>query len=131
MKRLIKYVSQAALVLVLLAAPLVLVSTGTVAAVEPKASICKGVTGAGGNGCGTTGGSSQLTGLIQQIVNVLLFVVGAVAVIVIIVGGLRYVLSGGDQSSVNSAKNTILYAVVGLIVALLAYAIVNFVVAAL
>ena len=62
-----------------------------------------------------------------NIINTIVFLVGSVAVIMIIVGGLRYVLSGGDSGSVNNAKNTILYAVVGLIVAAMAYAIVNFV----
>lgn len=66
-----------------------------------------------------------------NIINTLLFVVGAAAVLMIIIGGLRYVLSGGDQSAISSAKNTILYSVVGLIVAFMAYAIVNFVVGAL
>lgn len=66
-------------------------------------------------------------GLIKQVVNILLFIIGAVAVIMLIIGGLRYVVSGGDQNSVTAAKNTILYAVVGIIVAVFAYAIVNFV----
>ena len=66
--------------------------------------------------------------LFKTVTNVLLFLIGAVSVIMLIVGGLRYVLSNGDSSAVTSAKNTILYAVIGIIVALLAYAIVNFVV---
>lgn len=66
-------------------------------------------------------------GLFRTITNVLLFLVGAVAVIMLIIGGIRYVISGGDQNAVTSAKNTILYAIVGIIVALLAYGIVNFV----
>ncbi len=45
----------------------------------------------------------------------------------IIIGGLRYVVSGGNATAVTAAKNTILYAIVGVIVALLAYAIINFV----
>ena len=45
----------------------------------------------------------------------------------LIIGGIRYTVSGGDSGAVTSAKNTILYAVVGIIVAVLAYAIVNFV----
>ncbi len=45
----------------------------------------------------------------------------------LIIGGIRYTISGGDSTAVTSAKNTILYAVIGIIVALLAYAIVNFV----
>lgn len=67
-------------------------------------------------------------GVFSQISSVLLFIVGAIAVIMIIIGGLRYVISGGDASQVQSAKNTILYALVGIIVAILAYAVVNFVV---
>jgi hypothetical protein len=56
-----------------------------------------------------------------------LFIIGAISVIMLIIGGIRYVVSGGDSSAVTSAKNTILYAIVGIIVALLAYALVNFV----
>lgn len=67
-------------------------------------------------------------GPVQEVISILLFAVGVVAVIMIIVGGIRYVLSNGDASQIKSAKDTILYSVVGLVVALLAYSIVNFVV---
>jgi hypothetical protein len=67
--------------------------------------------------------------LIRDVIRVLLFIVGTVSVIMIIVGGIRYTLSNGDAGQIKSAKDTVLYAVVGLVVALLAYAIVNFVVA--
>lgn len=67
------------------------------------------------------------TSVFGAITNVLLFAIGAISVIMIIIGGLRYVVSGGDSSKVTAAKNTILYAIVGLIVALLAYAVINFV----
>lgn len=63
-----------------------------------------------------------------SIVNAFIYVIGAVAVLMIVIGGFRYVVSGGDQGSITSAKNTILYAVIGLVVAILAYTIVNFVV---
>ena len=66
-------------------------------------------------------------GVITSLTNVLLFVAGALSVIMIIVGGLRYAISGGNASTVTTAKNTILYAVVGLVIALLAFALVNFV----
>ncbi len=66
-------------------------------------------------------------GVFRTITNVLLFIIGAVAVIMIIIGGLRYTISGGDSSAVTAAKNTILYGVVGVVVAILAYAVVNFV----
>lgn len=62
-----------------------------------------------------------------NIINTLIFIVGAVAVVMIVIGGLRYTISNGDQSQVTSAKNTILYAVVGIVVAASSYAIVNFV----
>lgn len=94
------------------------------AQVDPKASIEQGVVSAGG-GSGSTGDS--LKGMIQTVVTTLLFIVGAVSVIMIIYGGFRYVTSGGDSNSVTSAKNTILYAVIGLVVALLSYAIVGYV----
>jgi len=64
---------------------------------------------------------------IATIVNILLFLLGAVAVVMIVIGGIRFATSNGDQSAVTSAKNTILYSVIGLIIAILAYAIVNFV----
>ncbi|HRJ06793.1 MAG TPA: hypothetical protein PK096_01450 [Candidatus Saccharibacteria bacterium] len=67
------------------------------------------------------------SGIFRTITNVLLFVLGAISVIMIIIGGLRYVISGGNSTAVTAAKNTILYAIVGVIVALLAYAIINFV----
>ena len=76
------------------------------------------------------GGNGE-QGLFQTIVNILLFLVGAVAVVMLIIGGIRYVVSAGDQAQVTGAKNTILYAVVGIVVALLAYAVVNFVLGSL
>lgn len=75
-------------------------------------------------------GTKGIGPLIKEVVKVLLFVLGAIAVIMIVVGGIRYAVSGGDSGAVTSAKNTILYAVIGLVVALLAYAIVNFVLTA-
>lgn len=65
-------------------------------------------------------------GIFTTVTNTLLFIVGVLSVLMIIVGGLRYVVSGGNATAVTSAKNTILYALVGLIVAFLAYAAVNF-----
>lgn len=76
-------------------------------------------------------GGGDLTKIFKTITNILLLIIGAVAVIVLIIAGLRYVTSSGDASKVKAAKDTILYAVVGIIVALLAYAIVNFVINAI
>lgn len=66
-------------------------------------------------------------GVIETVTTVLLFVIGAVSVIMLIIGGIRYTTSNGDQGAVTSAKNTIMYAIIGLIVALLSYALVSFV----
>lgn len=85
-------------------------------------------------GANSAKGSDQTTdlfgtaGTFSTITNVLLFIIGAIAVIMIVIGGLRYVISGGDSSQITAAKNTILYAIVGIIVAILAYAAVNFVI---
>jgi len=68
------------------------------------------------------------TGVFKTITNVLLFIIGAISVIMLIIGGIRYTVSNGDSAAVTSAKNTILYAVIGIVVAILAYALVNFVV---
>lgn len=73
-------------------------------------------------------GLSDGTGQVSNIINVSMMLLGAIAVIVIIYGGFLYVTSRGDAGKVTAAKNTILYAVIGIIVALLAYAIVRFVV---
>lgn len=70
-------------------------------------------------------------GIFKTITNLLLFLIGAIAVIMLIIGGIRYVVSGGDQGAVTAAKNTILYAIVGIIVAFLAYAAVDFVIGSL
>jgi hypothetical protein len=70
-------------------------------------------------------------GTFRTITNVMLFLVGAISVIMLIIGGLRYVVSGGDSSAVSGAKNTILYAIVGIVVAILAYAAVSFVISSI
>lgn len=63
----------------------------------------------------------------SRIISTLTYVVGAIAVLMIIIGAVRYSLSAGDQSQVTAAKNTILYALIALIVAIMANALVNFV----
>ncbi|HSH31425.1 MAG TPA: pilin [Candidatus Saccharimonadales bacterium] len=74
------------------------------------------------------GATESLPNVFKTVANTLIFLVGAIAVIVLIIGGLRYVLSAGDPAGVKSAKDTILYAIIGIIVAILAFAAVNFVI---
>lgn len=75
----------------------------------------------------TASGLTNATGLIKNVVNGVIYLTAALSVIMIVYGGFRYATSGGDTNAVQGAKNVIIYAVVGLIVALVAYAIVNFV----
>jgi hypothetical protein len=65
--------------------------------------------------------------IIGGIVNVLIWVAGIASVIVIIVSGIMYITSGGNEKSVTNAKNALLYAIIGLVISIAAFAIVNFV----
>jgi hypothetical protein len=80
---------------------------------------------------GTSNNLFAQGGVFQVAANTLIFLVGAVAVIFLIIGGLRYVISNGDPKAVEAAKNTILYAIVGIVVAVISFALVQFVINAL
>jgi len=69
----------------------------------------------------------DLNSVFGTAVNILLYVIGAISVIMLIVGGIRYTVSNGDSTQITNAKNTIMYAIVGLVIAFLAYAIVNWI----
>lgn len=69
----------------------------------------------------------SLTDVFSVIVNVISGIVGFIAVVMVIIGGISYTTSSGDSSRVKKAKDTILYGIIGLIISLLAFAIVNFV----
>ncbi|MFO0781970.1 MAG: pilin [Candidatus Saccharimonadales bacterium] len=88
----------------------------------PKGQVLQGV---GQTGANCSGKGVEKT--IKTIVNLLSFVVGAVAVIMIMVGGFRYITSGGGSEGVAAAKSTIIYALVGLVVVALAQVIVQIV----
>lgn len=66
--------------------------------------------------------------LVQDIINLLLTAIAIVSVIMLIIGGFKYTTSNGDANQVTAAKNTIMYSIIGLVVAIFAYAIVDFVV---
>ena len=68
--------------------------------------------------------------IVRRAINIMLFGVGVLSVVMLIFGGFRYVISGGKKESVTNAKNTILYAIIGLLVAVFAYAIINFILGA-
>ncbi|MET0980221.1 MAG: pilin [Candidatus Saccharimonadales bacterium] len=89
---------------------------------DNKTEVLKGVNSVGG-----AQNTKSLNTTIRDVVNVMLYIIGVLSVIMIVFGGIRYVISAGDSTKVAAAKNTVLYSVVGLVVALLSYAIVNFV----
>lgn len=87
------------------------------------------VNGTGTPNC-TAGGAdagATFNRIVSLIINIFSLIVGVIAVIMIIVGGLKYITSGGDSGNISSAKNTILYAVIGLVVVALAQFVVRFV----
>lgn len=112
----------------------------SMASAQTKDDICRGaeLTFADNVNCGTdaTGRGydqnnpapqSKISGLVNQIINIFSIIVGIVAVIMIIVGGFKFITSGGDSTKVTSARNTIIYALIGLIIVALAQIIVKFV----
>jgi len=87
---------------------------------------CGSCEAAGGATCDPTTASKSLGDTIKTVVEVISILAGVAAVVMIIVGGFRYVTSAGNPESLKSARNTILYAIVGLIVVALAQIIVHF-----
>jgi hypothetical protein len=77
--------------------------------------------------CDIDDGKKKVNATITNIINIFSMIVGIVAVIMLIYGGFRYVTSGGDSGAITSAKNTILYAIVGLVIVAISQAIVQFV----
>lgn len=77
----------------------------------------------------TNVGATDLNAIIGTVINTLLAVIGVAAVIMLIIGGFRYVFSQGNEKAVSGAKDTILYAIIGIVIAVIAFAVVNFVLA--
>lgn len=99
-----------------------------VALAQTKEDICKGVGLAGGTAnCAEPSTGPSVDSTVKLVVSILSFIVGLAAVIMIIIGGFKYITSSGDANNISSAKNTILYAIVGLVVAVLAQVLVRFV----
>lgn len=120
----------------MLAPGLLVPALGGVASAGIQGSICEGTnvandSGANSASCGSNknGDPKQgLQNLAKTITNAFSVVIGAAAVIMILFGGFRYITSGGDSGRVGSAKNTLIYAIVGLIIVALAQVIVHYVI---
>lgn len=119
-------------------APVAILAPATVSAQSAVTTgLCEGITsaesptgvGAANDACLNDQGQGRdrVNNLIRNIINLFSLIVGVIAVIMIIVGGLKYITSGGDSGNITGAKNTILYALIGLVIVALAQVIVRFV----
>jgi hypothetical protein len=94
-----------------------------------KQAVCNGIGAISGSaGCEDNPDEANVDDTISTVINILSLITAVIAVIMIIVGGIRYVTSSGDSTSTGNAKNTVIYAVVGLVIVALAQLIVRFVV---
>lgn len=115
------------LIYMLLITPLSIITFGSLP-VRAESSATKNVR----SGYTASGGTSQdkLTGSggpIETVINTMLFIAGILSVIMIIWSGIRYVTAHGDKNQVESAKSTLIYAIVGLILSIVAYAVVQWI----
>ncbi len=92
-----------------------------------KNQICQGISGLEAGNC-SRAQSRRLSGVLKNVLEILSFVAGVAAFIVIIIAGLKYITSAGDTSAITSAKHTLIYAIVGLFVVAISQFIVNFVI---
>lgn len=122
-----KNIQKLVIVFALAAGILVAYAPATVSAAHTQAhkAVCDGVAFTGST-CDSTAGPS-VAGTIKTVINLLSFFIGVAAVVMIIIGGFKYITSSGDSSSVKSAKDTIVYAIIGLVVVALAQVVVKFV----
>jgi hypothetical protein len=129
MKAFIKKLMMNFAALSLIAAPGAMVLAPVAHAQNIEDNVCKGIASTtDDNECREDGDAeNSFAGLAKKVINIFSIVVGAVSVIMIIIGGFRYIISGGDSNGVQGAKNTILYAIVGLVIVLFAQIIVRFV----
>lgn len=118
-------------VVILLSAltPIFSVLSSYAAAAEPTTNVCKlnvpnSVKEA--NGCNPKANKDGLPDVVITIINAVIGVLGLVAVVFIIIGGINYMTSTGEAAKIEKAKKTILYAVIGLGICVLSFAIVNF-----
>jgi cytochrome bd-type quinol oxidase subunit 2 len=96
-------------------------------AATASSTVCQGVGVISGTNTCDTRSKSTVNNVVKLVINIFSVIVGILALIMLILGGLKYITSGGSPDKTNSAKNTILYAVIGLFVAVLAQIIVLFV----
>lgn len=100
-----------------------LVPATTTLALDTGAGACDG-----NNSAPCEASGDDIAALLGNVISLLLFIAGAAAVLVIVIGGIRYITSDGDPNAASKAKNTIIFALVGLVITIMSYSIVNFVI---
>ena len=127
MKKILQKLSVAAATLMFAAVPLAIPATAGAQA-DVEGNLCAGANlDVNDTDCDASGADTTVNDLLTDVINIFSLIVGVVSVIMIIIGGLRYITSGGDSNNVSAAKNTILYAIVGLVIVALAQLVVRFV----
>jgi len=125
----IKTILFSALAATALLVPAMVPATAFAATGSLTENLCSGtnLTLSGGGSCQDSNAESKVNDTITLALNIFSSIVGIIAVVMIIVGGVKYITSQGESANVTSAKNTILYALVGLVVVALAQVVVRFV----
>lgn len=129
--KLIKAIAVPMTALALLFVPVLLLSATVSAQPVLKDGFCSGAnftTSVGDPDCTTNVSTDNFQQTVTNIVNLITFIVGAVAVVMIIYGGFKYITSGGDPGKVTSAKNTILYGLIGLVIVAVAQVLTRFII---
>jgi hypothetical protein len=116
----------------LLLVPVLLPATVAAQGADIQGNLCGGATlkvetGTTQGECANSDATSRVNGIVTFVINIFSVIVAIIAVIMIIIGGVKYITSGGDSANVTGAKNTILYAIIGLVIVALAQILVKFV----
>lgn len=120
-----KYIKLALIGILIFSSSLLLLPQSAIGAT--KDDVCAGIALTGGS-CDEPAEGPNVQSTIALVINILSWIVGIIAVIMIIIGGLRYITSAGDSNNTKGAKDTILYAIIGLVVVAMAQVIVRFVI---
>jgi hypothetical protein len=103
------------------------VSADGLTTTDTQSQVCQGIGAGGASGDCTSSSGPTVTGVINTVINILSYIVGIATVIMIILSGFKYITAGGDSNKVGNAKTTLTYALIGLVVAVLAQVLVRYV----
>jgi len=99
-------------------------------AATSKDAVCGGIglTTDANNGCAEDSSSPSVNNVIHAVISIMSYLVGVLSVILVIVSGFKYMTAGGDSGKVKSAKDTLVYALIGVVIAAMAQILVRFVI---